>query len=81
MEVLRLGVESEPQLPAYVTVTATPDPSWIFYNSRQRRIFNPLSRARNRTRILTDASQVLNPLSHNGNALFFSFLKDDLGYT
>ena len=30
MEVPRLGVESELQLPAYTTVTATPDLSWVF---------------------------------------------------
>ena len=29
MEVPRLGVESELQLPAYTTATATPDPSHV----------------------------------------------------
>ena len=29
MEVPRLGLESEPQLPAYVTATATPDPRHV----------------------------------------------------
>ena len=41
MGVLRLGAESELQLPAYTTATATWD-------------VNPLSKTRNRTYILTD---------------------------
>ena len=38
MEVPRLGVESEPQLLAYTTATATPDPSciWVLHHSLQR---------------------------------------------
>ena len=49
MEVPRLGVEWELQLPAYATATATPDLSCIcnlHHSSRQRRIFNQLSEAR-----------------------------------
>ena len=49
MEVLRLGVESELQLLAYTTATATSDPSHLYnlhHNSRQCWIFNPLSEAR-----------------------------------
>ena len=45
MEVPRLGVELEPQLPAYFTATATPDPSLIcdlHHSSRQCQIINPL---------------------------------------
>ena len=53
MEVPRLGVESELQLPAYATATATPDLSCIcnlhHSSSRQRRILNPLNEARDRT--------------------------------
>ena len=52
MEVPRLGVESEPQLPAYATATATPDPGRIFdlhHSSRQCQILNPLSEARDPT--------------------------------
>ena len=30
MEVPRLGVQLELQLPAYITATATPDPSHVF---------------------------------------------------
>ena len=52
MEVPRLGAESELQLPAYTTATATPDPSRVcdlHHSSQQRRILNPLSKARDRT--------------------------------
>ena len=61
MKVPRLGVESELQLPAYTTATATQDPSLVFdlyHSSRQRQILNPLSEARDRTRVLMDTSQV-----------------------
>ena len=49
MEVPRLGVESELQLPAYTTATATPDMSQVFdlhHNSQECQILNPLSEAR-----------------------------------
>ena len=49
MEVLRLGVESELQLLAYTTATATPNPSQacdLHCSSQQRWILNPLSEAR-----------------------------------
>ena len=52
MEVPRLGVESDLELPAYTTATAT----WVLSHvcnlhrsSRQRRIFNPLGEVRDRT--------------------------------
>ena len=72
MEVPRLGVELELQLPAYTTATATQDPSCIcdlYHSSWQRQILNSLSEARDRTHILMDTSQVLDPLSHNMNSL------------
>ena len=50
MEVPRLGVESELQLPAYTT--ATPDPSPVcnlHHNSQQHWILNTLSGARQGT--------------------------------
>ena len=47
MEGPRLGVELELQLPAYATVTATPDLSHIC--SQPRWILSPLSEARDRT--------------------------------
>ena len=59
MEVLRLGVEWELQLLAYATVSATQDPSRIcdlHHSSRQHQILNPLSEARDGTRVLMDAS-------------------------
>ena len=57
MEVARLGLELELQLPA----TATQDPSRIcnlHHSSRQSRILNPLSGARDRTRNLMVPSQI-----------------------
>ena len=51
MEVRRLEVKLELQLPAYVTATATWDPSHDC-NLHHSQILNPLSKARNRTRIL-----------------------------
>ena len=71
MEVPKLGVELELQLPAYTTATATPDLGCVFdlcQSSRQRRILNPLSEARERACTLTDTGQVLNPLSHDRNS-------------
>ena len=61
MEVPRLGVNSELQLPAYTTATAMQDPSHIcdlHHGSRQPWILNPLSEARDRTRVFMDTSQV-----------------------
>ena len=52
MEVPRLGVESELQLPAYTTVTAMLDPSRIcnlHHSSWQSQILKLLSRARDQT--------------------------------
>ena len=52
MEVPRLGVSSELQLPAYATATATWDSSHVCdinHSSQQCQILNPLSEARDRT--------------------------------
>ena len=57
MEVPGLGVKSELQLPAYTTARATPDPSHIcnwHHSSRQHRMLNPLSKARDQPHILMD---------------------------
>ena len=57
MEVPRLGAESELQLPAYTTATAAQDLSCIcnlHRSSRQLGILDPLSEARDRTRVLMD---------------------------
>ena len=61
MEVPRLGIELELQLPAYPTATATPDLSPIcnlHNSSRQRQILNSPSEARDRTLVLTDTGQI-----------------------
>ena len=61
MEGPRLGVKLELQLPAYVTVTAMLDLSCIWdlhHSSAQRQILNPLSEARDQTRIPMDTSWV-----------------------
>ena len=61
VEVPRLGVEWELQLPASTTATAMQDPSCIcdlHHSSRQCWILNPLSEARDRTRIFLDTSRV-----------------------
>ena len=61
MEVPRLGVESELQLPAYTTATAMQDLSRIcdlHHSFQQGQILNPLSKARDQTCILMDTSQV-----------------------
>ena len=54
MEIPRLGVKSELQLLAYTTATAMWNPS----HSQQHQILNLLSKARDRTCILMDTSQV-----------------------
>ena len=61
MEVPRLGVQLEPQLPAYATAAGTQDPSHVCdlqRSSQQHQILNPLSGARDQTRILMDNSRV-----------------------
>ena len=55
MEIPRLGVESELQLPAYTTATEMWDPSHVcdlHHSSRQYQILNPLSKAGAQTRVL-----------------------------
>ena len=71
MEFPRLGVDSELKQLAYVTATAMWDPRCVFdlhHSSWQRQILNPLSEARDRTRILMDTSRVCSPLSRNRNS-------------
>ena len=61
MEVPRLEAELELQLPAYTTAAATRDPSLIcdlHHSSWQHRILNPLSKAKDGTWVLMDASQI-----------------------
>ena len=71
MEVLRLGVESELQLPVYAIAMGTLDLSpfcELSHSSQQHRVFDPLSEVRDRTHILLNNSQVLNPLSYSGSS-------------
>ena len=52
MEVSRLGIQSELQLPAYTTATATQGPSCtcnLHHSAQQCQILNPLSEAREQT--------------------------------
>ena len=80
-EVPRLGVESELQLPAYATATATWDLSRIcvlHYSSPQHWIPNPLSEARDQTCIFMDTSQFQNPPSHGGKSVGSPLLEGSL---
>ena len=88
MEVPRLGVQSELQLPAYTTTTATWGLSHVFdlhHSSRQCQILNPRNKARDGTRNLSVPSRLHVCFSHNGNSsddlhiltdLFFLALDD-----
>ena len=61
MEVPKLGVESELQLPVYTTATAMQDVSCVYnlhHSSQQRWIPNPQIETSDRTPILIDGSQV-----------------------
>ena len=68
MEILKLGVKSELHLLAYTTATATPDLSLVcnlHHSLRQCQILNPPIKAMDRTQILMDTNQFLNPLSRD----------------
>uniref|UniRef100_A0A8D0XPZ1 Ceramide kinase n=1 Tax=Sus scrofa TaxID=9823 RepID=A0A8D0XPZ1_PIG len=70
MEFPRLRVESELQLPACTTATATADLSCLgslHHGSRQHQILNPRSEARDQTPILLEPRRGCGPLSHDGN--------------
>ena len=61
MEVPRLGIESELQLPAFTTATATQDLSHIcdlHHSSWQRQILDPPREARDGTSILMHTSRI-----------------------
>ena len=62
MEVPKLEVQPELQLPVNTTATATSDPSHscdLHHSSGQRWILNPLKEARDQTPVLMDTSRVL----------------------
>ena len=76
MEVPRLGVKLELQLPAYTTATATQNPSCICkLYLQQWWILNPPSKARDQTHLLMDTKWVLNLRSHKGNSGILSLMK------
>ena len=80
MEVPRLGVKLELQLPAYTTATAMWDPSHVcdlHRGSQQHHILNLLSEARDRTRILMDTRSGLFLLSHSGNSWMTACYQDN----
>ena len=77
MEVSRLGVNSELQLLAYTTATATWGMSRVcdlYHSSQQRQILNPLTEARDQTHILMDTSQARYHWATMGTSIFFSLL-------
>ena len=76
MEVSRLGVESEMQMLAYTTATATSDPRCIYlhHSSQQCKVLNPLNKARNWTHILMDTSQAALCLATVGTPILSLFL-------
>ena len=75
MEVPRLGIELELQLPACATAIATQDPSQVcdlYHSSQQHQILNPLSEARDLTLNLMVTSQDLFPLAITGTPEVYS---------
>ena len=81
MEVPRLEVQSELQLPAYTAATATRDLSCICdlqHGSGQYRILEPVSGARDRTHVLMDVSWVCYHWVPMGTPILFCFV-DFLG--
>ena len=81
MEVPRLGVESELQLPAYTTATATQDPSHacdLHHSSWQCRTLNPPSEATLMNPHPHGYQSDLFLLCHNGNsrAVYFKMVKN-----
>jgi len=81
MEVPKLGVELELELPAYTTATAIQDLSHIcnlHHSSYQCRILNPLSEPGDQTCVLMDTRQVVNHWALTGtpHPSSFIFFKD-----
>ena len=74
MEVPRVGVESELQLPTYTTAMATLDPSHLCdlrHSLRQHRILNRLTEARDQTLLFTDAMSASLPTEPHRNSSEF----------
>ena len=73
MEIPRLGIKLE----MLATATATPDLSWVckqHHSSLQHWIPNPLSKARDRTHILMDTSQIRFSCTATGTPMY-NFLR------
>ena len=70
MDSSRLGVESELQLLAYTTATATPDPSHVCVLHHNTRSLTHGVGLGIEPTSSWDTSRVLNLLSHNGNSRF-----------
>ena len=80
MEVPRLGVQSELQLPAYAIATATSDLSHVcdlHHTSWQRQILNPLNEARDWTGNLMVSSQIRFLCTTMGTPSKLTFLSGD----
>ena len=78
IEIPRLGVKSELQLPAYTTTSTTPDLSHVcdlHHSSCQCRILHPLSEARNQAWNLRVPSQIHFCCSTIWTPSFFFFFK------
>ena len=71
MEVPRLEVKSQPQLPVQATATVSQDLSHVcdlHHHSHQCRNLNSLRKVRDQTHVLMDISQVSKLLSHDRNS-------------
>ena len=78
MEVPRLGVKLELQLPAFTTATATLDLSHTFdllHSLQQCQILNPISEARDQTHVLMDALLGSQPAESHRNTYHIFFKK------
>ena len=76
MEIPRIGVELELQLPAYATATATSDLSHIcnlHHSSQQHQILNPLSEARDGTHNRMVPSWICFHCAMMGTPVFIKF--------
>ena len=77
MEVARVGVKSELQLPACTTATAMQDPSCVcdlHHSSQQPQIADPWSKARDPNCILVDTSWIHFRCTTMGIPIFFSIV-------
>ena len=82
MEVPRLEVELELQLPAYTTATAIPDLIHvcdIHHRSWQCQILNQLRKARDCTCVLMDISQIHFYCTHNENSHYNFYIRSPIG--